>query len=190
MASRRIVGAALAALAAAAVLRAAGSQDACDGQLPQSLQGALGRSFPAFRVPMQFDNAPDDVEARRARGANACPGVDTGEFGGDGKKDYVIGLTARKGSESKAVIALPRSGGWNLMPIHSGAEGRRVDLYVESAPPGRYLRDPALQAPLEEGEVRAMVCPNPGARAGTIGGGSYVYCSLAGRWLHVRVKAE
>jgi hypothetical protein len=188
---RRAASVALVVLAAAAVVRATApaAQDACDGQVPQSLQAALARNFPKFRTPMQFDNAPDDVDARRAKGASACLGVDTGDFTGEGKKDYVLGLTARKGGASQAVIALPRSGGWTLMPIRSGTEDRRVELVVEAAAAGHYERDPALRVLLEEGEVSAFVCPHPAAVAGSIDGGARVYCSLAGRWLHVRVAA-
>jgi hypothetical protein len=162
--------------------------DACQAQIPRSLERALAAAFPGYRTPLEFDNAPDDIQHNRSRGGNGCLGVAVADFTGEGKKDYVIGLTARTGSSGLAVIALPRKGGWNFRKITSFTEDARYLQYVDVVEPGRYERTTAVTAALGPGEKRSMDCPNWAAAVGTVESTRIVYCYDEGRWSHVWVS--
>jgi hypothetical protein len=114
--------------------------------------------------------------------------VGIADFTGEGKKQYVLGLTALKGSGGLAVIALPRKGGWRFQKIRSGAEDARFRQFVDVVDPGRYERPKSGSAPLAVDEKPLLDCPNSGARVGALGASALVYCYVDGRWLHVRVS--
>ncbi len=160
--------------------------DACQARIPRSLANALAAAFPGYRTPLEYDNAPEDIKQRPA--SEGCLGVATADFTGEGKTDYVIGLTAVKGSKGLAVIALPRRGGWNFQRIRSGAEDARYLQYVDAAKPGRYERPRTVTAPFGPGEQPAIDCPNWAAVAGSVESSGLLYCYDHGRWTHVRVS--
>jgi hypothetical protein len=183
-------------IAAAAFLLAlaagAGAQprpDSCQAEIPRSLARALAATFPGYRTPLETDNAPEDIERDRAQGGTGCLGVRSADFTGEGKKDYLIGLSAVKGSGGLVAIALPKKGGWNLQRIQSGAERARYLQYVGVVTPGRYDRAKTRTAPLGPGEQASLDCPHWGALVGTIEATGIVYCYKAGRWLHVWVSS-
>jgi len=163
--------------------------DSCQAQIPRSLADALTAAFPGYRTPLETDNAPEDIKYNQAHGGTGCLGVGVADFTGDGKKDYLIGLTALKGSAGLAVVALPKKGGWYFQRLHSGAEDARYRQYVDVVAPGRYERTGAETAPLGPGEKRSLDCPNGGALVGTLETTGIVYCYSGGRWLHVRVSS-
>lgn len=162
--------------------------DACQAQIPRTLSNALAAAFPGYRTPLEYDNAPEDIKYNQSRGGNGCLGVATADFTGEGKKDYLIGLTALKGSKGLAVIALPRKGGWNFRRITSWTEDARYRQYVDVVKPGRHERAKAVTAPLGPGEKQSMECPNWGALVGAVEATGIVYCYDHGRWSHVRVS--
>jgi hypothetical protein len=164
--------------------------DACQAQIPRSLADALAVTFPGYRAPLEYDNAPDDIGKNRFQGGTGCLGVGIADFTGEGKKQYVIGLTALKGSGGLAVIALPRKGGWRFQKIRSGAEEARFRQYVEVVEPGQHERPKTLTSPLGTDEKSSLDCPNAGAQVGILEQTAIVYCYLGGRWLHVRVLAR
>jgi len=120
----------------------------------------------------------------KSHGGTGCLGVGIADFTGDGKKDYVIGLTSVKGGKGLVVIALPKKGGWNFQKIISGAEDARYRQYVEAVKPGRYERPPELTAPLAPGEKASMDCENWGALVGAVQQTGIVYCYDHGKWSH------
>jgi hypothetical protein len=162
--------------------------DVCQALIPRSLSKALAAAFPGYRTPIEFDNAPEDMKYNQSHGGTGCLGVATADFTGDGKKDYLIGLTSVKGVGGLAVIALPRKGGWNFQKITTWAEDARYRQYVEVVKPGRYQRAKGLSAPLAPGEKQAMDCANWGALVGAIQQTGIVYCYDHGRWSHVWVS--
>jgi hypothetical protein len=164
--------------------------DSCQAEIPRSLANALAAAFPGYRTPLETDNAPEDIEYNKAHGGTGCLGVRTADFTGEGKKDYLIGLTAVKGSAGLVAIALPKKGGWNLQRIRSGAEHARYLQYVEVVTPGRYDRGEARTAPPEPGEQQSLDCPHWGALVGTLEASGIVYCYKAGRWFHVWVSGR
>jgi hypothetical protein len=162
--------------------------DACQAQIPRTLSNALATAFPGYRTPLEYDNAPEDIKYSQSHGGNGCLGVATADFTGDGKKDYLIGLTAVKGSKGLAVIAMPRKGGWNFQRIISGTEDARFRQYVDVVEPGRHDRAKAVTAPLGPGEKQSMECANWGALVGAVEATGIVYCYDHGRWSHVWVS--
>jgi hypothetical protein len=167
---------------------AQGHADTCQEQIPRSLADLLAKTFPGYRAPLEYDNAPDDIAKNRNEGGNGCLGVGIADFTGEGKKQYVLGLTALKGSGGLAVIALPRKGGWRFQKIRSGTEDARFRQYVDVVEPGRYERSQSSSGIMGTDEKPLLDCPNSGARVGTLGGSSLVYCYVDGRWLHVRIS--
>jgi hypothetical protein len=162
--------------------------DACQAQIPRTLSNALAAAFPGYRTPLEYDNAPEDIEYSRSHGGNGCLGVATADFTGEGKKDYLIGLTSVKGSKGLAVVAMPRRGGWNFQRIASGTEDARYRLYVDAVKPGRHDRAGSVTGALGPGEKQSMDCANWGALVGTVEATGIVYCYDHGRWSHVWVS--
>ena len=86
--------------------------DSCKVQIRSSLAVALGKGFPKFRAPLAADNLAKDIELDLKEGRKGCLGVATADFDGDGVKDYLLGLTALKGSGALVVVALARGKNW------------------------------------------------------------------------------
>ena len=162
--------------------------DACEPLIPRSLADALARAFPGYRTPFEYDNAPEDIRDDRSRGGTGCLGVGTADFTGDGKKDYVIGLTSFKGNAGLAVVALPEKGGWRFERLQGWGEHARSSGYVTVVRPGRYEATPSSARRLQPGARQSVDCPHWGARIGTVEASGTVYCYLNGRWLHVPVS--
>jgi hypothetical protein len=184
----RIVAAVLLALAAGC----AGAQprpDACQAQIPRTLARAVAATFPGYRAPLETDNAPEDIRYSQTHGGAGCLGVAIADFDGEGKSDYLLGLTAVKGRGGLAVLAFPgRSGSWRFQKIRSGAEDARFLQYVEVVKPGTYIRAKSRTAPLGPGEKESVDCPHWGALVGTLEAAGVVYCYRDGRWVHVWVS--
>jgi hypothetical protein len=161
--------------------------DACQALIPRSLSRALATAFPGYRTPIEFDNAPEDMKADLSQGGNGCLGVAIADFTGEGKRDYLIGLTSVKGVKGMVVIALPRKGGWNFQTITSWAEDARYRQYVQVVKPGKYERSRSLTAALAPGEKQSIDCANWGALVGAVQQTGIVYCYDHGRWFHVWV---
>jgi hypothetical protein len=157
----------------------------CQAQIPRSLSRAVAAAFPGYRTPLEYDNAPEDMKYNQSQGGTGCLGVAIADFTGDGKKDYLIGLTSVKGVSGLAVIALPRKGGWNFRKITTWAEDARYRQYVQAVKPGRHERAKGLSAPLAPGEKQSMDCPNWGALVGAVQQTGIVYCYERGQWSHV-----
>jgi hypothetical protein len=161
--------------------------DLCQALIPGSLSNALARAFPGYRTPLEFDNAPEDAKADLLKGGTGCLGVAIADFTGDGKRDYLIGLSLVKGVKGLAVIAMPKKGGWNFQKITTWAEDARYRQYVQAVKPGHYERVKGLTAPLAPGEKQSMDCPNWGAMVGAVQQTGIVYCYDHGQWSHVWV---
>jgi len=184
----RRVPIAFALLSLASAATAQNISDSCEMQIPRSLANALERAFPGFREPLEYDNAPEDIAANKFHDGFGCLGVATGDFTGEGKKDYVIGMTAVKGGGGLAVIVLPKKGGWQFRKIQIWGKHRRVSQYVDVVPPGRYARGESATGPLEKDERTSLTCANSGVKIGTVEATASIYCFVEGSLLHVLVS--
>jgi len=184
----RLVAFALPLLSLASAATAQDIPDSCEEQIPRSLANALERAFPGFRKPLEYDNAPEDIAYSKSHGGRGCLGVATGDFTGEGKKDYIIGMTAKKGGGGLAVIVRPRKGGWSFQEIASWGKHRRVSQYVDVVPPGKYDRVESAAGALAKDERASLTCAHSGVQIGTIEATGVVYCFVDGQWLHVVVS--
>ena len=80
--------------------------DACQKQIPSELGAQIEKAYPQFRTPLVTDNLDEDVAYSKKATGNACLGVASADFDGDGVADRVIGLTALTGPGALVVVAL------------------------------------------------------------------------------------
>src|SRR5262245_33284306 len=122
-------------LLAGAPCCSAAAEDACRAQLPASLVSALKRDFPTAQLPLVSDNLAEDIEFRKSQGGDGCLGVATGDFDGNGEKDFAVGLTPPGSGAPIVVVALRHSESWTLHRINSWVDHRNR-LYVDVMRPG------------------------------------------------------
>lgn len=173
-------------LLVAAVFPASAADD-CESQLPVPLRRAAEKAYPAFRSPVVTDNLPEDVDYQFQQTGSRCLGVAKADFDGDGKVDYLIGMSARTSSGAEILVALARGKSWALRSLASWSEGRSR-LYVATEKPGKYERTLALEGPLSEGENQTLVCRNPVAVFGATEASGVAYCYMEGAWPYVWIS--
>jgi len=174
-------------LLASASSCAAADDDACRAQLPASLVSALRHDFPRARLPLVSDNLAEDIKFNKSRGGSGCVGVASGDFDGNGERDFAVGLTPPGDSAPIVVVALSNEGSWTLHPINSWVDHRNR-LYVDVAPPGRADRTPVAGGPLRPGERKSMMCPHEGVVVGATESTGIVYCLIKNKWFYVWVS--
>ena len=137
------------------------------------------------QIPGRF-NLAEDVAWSKEQTGNACLGVAQADFDGNGKKDWLLGLTEKKGTSSLVVAALSLGGKWQLHKLDSWPEGRSR-LYVTVDKAGTY--DSVFDGePSEKGEVNRLVCPHSVAVFGTTESSGVAYCYSRGRWQHTWIS--
>jgi hypothetical protein len=161
--------------------------DACDAQVPRALKAEIEKAFPAFRTPVATDNLAEDVKWDLEQKGKGCLGVAKADFDGNGTKDFLLGLTARKGTGATVLIALSLNGAWQFHQLDAWPEGRSR-LYVSAEKPGTYVRTEALEDPLEPGEMSPLKCQNPVAVFGATESTGVAYCYKKNKWQHVWVS--
>jgi len=127
------------------------TQDACAPMLPKDLQLLVERRLPGYRLPKQSDNLPEDIEFHVAHGGSGCLGVATGDFNGDGQKDFTFLVTSD--NDVWLVVAFRRADSWRVDRVwQAGGASSRMSLYVDVAPPGKY-DDLGLAEKPEPGQI-------------------------------------
>ena len=171
----------LAVLLVVVVFPAAAS-DACTSQLPDTLKAALSAAYPSFRLPVVTDNLAEDVAWSKEHTGKSCLGVAKGDFAGNGREGWIVGLTQKRGSGARVVVALPFGRNWQLYTLASWSSDR-ARLYVAAYKPGTY--DSVLDGkPSEKGEVEHLVCPHDVAVYGATESTGVAYCYSHGTWKH------
>jgi hypothetical protein len=170
----------IAPLASAAV-------DTCIRLIPPALRTQLERRFTGYRLPHRADNLAENIRYAIDHSHSDCLGVSVGDFDGDGRSDYLVGLTARDGTGALIVAALTRPDGWEIYKLDEWPEGR-ARLYVAVEPPGSYDMVGDNDGPLEEGEVEKLVCPHAVAVFGTTEASGVAYCYSNSQWQHTWIS--
>jgi len=160
--------------------------DACQQQIPRPLSIVVAKAFPKFRSPIVTDNLPEDNDYNLKQGGTGCIAVATGDLNGDGKTDFVIGLTAQEGAGGLIVVALASNRSWRLKVLDEWKDSR-IRLFVDTREPGIYTHTAALDT-LEKGEVERLVCRTSLAAFGATESSEVVYCYSNGKWPHVWIS--
>jgi hypothetical protein len=160
--------------------------DACASMIPTTLAQALLLHFPKYRLPQVTDNDPIEVNANRSEGGNGCIRVGVGNFGGNGNRDFVIGMTPRQSRVPLVVVALAGRDGWVFHVIsEEWVDGSRR-LCLGMGRPGRYRRDDEiLEGPLAAGEKESFVCDHDVVEVGICEASGIAYCYTNGKWDYV-----
>jgi len=161
--------------------------DYCAGKFPESLEAALGKSFPAYRMPRSSDSPEYDIDYDLKNGGSGCLSVASADFDGDANADYIVGLTAQNGLGGLVAIALARPSDWQFKVLSKLPDGRS-QLYVATDKPGIYNRTEALDGPLEQDEVDPLICPNSVAMFGALESTGVAFCLNDDKWQHVWVS--
>ena len=163
------------------------AHDACQSLVPSALKVQLLTQFTGYRLPRESDNLPDDIEYAREHTGNACLGVDSADFDGDGKFDFLIALTSTDGKGALVLVALTRDDTWKIYKLDSWKDGRSR-LYVSSEPAGTYDDVGETDGPLENGAEEHLSCPHSVAVFGQTESSGVAYCFLNSKWKHVWIS--
>lgn len=160
--------------------------DACRAGIPVPVGRALTQRFRDHQLPLFTDSLPEDIEFNRTKGGNGCGLVASGDFDGDGQKDFAVGLTPKRGGAPLVVVALSRKGSWLMFDLGSWTGPKR--LYVDTVPPGVYARTPALEGPVRFSERESLRCSHRGVVVGATESTEIVICLIDSQWLHVQIS--
>jgi hypothetical protein len=163
------------------------AEDACAPLIPPALQDQLQKRFSSYRLPRQTDNIAEDIQYAREHSGSACLGVAIGDFDGDGRADYAIGLTAKSGTGALIVVVLTRQNQWDIQELDRWPEGRSR-LYVAAEPARSYEMFGDSDAPLEKGGVEKLVCPHSVVVFGATGASGVAYCLTNSAWQHTWIS--
>jgi hypothetical protein len=184
---RLLVLAAVVVVASACDADAQSAPDACRVQIPESITRLMTQKFPQYRLPLVTDSSPDNIQFNIADGGSGCLFVTGGDFNGDKRKDFVVGLIPKTGHVPVVAVGLSQGSSWTLSTVIS-----RVDipasLYVTRVPPGSFKRSEALNSRLERDERRSLRCRNDAVIVGATESTGIVYCYINNRWLYVWVS--
>ncbi len=167
----------------------ASPQDSCSRMLSSGLQEMVQRQYPAYRLPLESDNLPDDIRVNREQGGSGCLGVAVGRYRGGKASDYALLLYSRA-SDDKALLVVASQNGsqWRIELLRDWGALRGV-LYVESARPGKYGRTEKPEAPPgEPGELSRFTSKVPGILSGRVESSGVAYFFTGKHWVHVWVS--
>lgn len=160
--------------------------DACSSKFPEGLKATVTAAFPTFRLPLVTDNLTEDVAWSEEQTGNSCLGAAQADFDGNGTKDFLLGLTEKKGVGAIVVAALSQDGKWRLHELDSWPEGRSR-LYVAADKAGAY--ESVFEGePSEKGEVNHLVCSHAVAVFGATESSGVAYCYRRGAWQHTWIS--
>ena len=160
--------------------------DACAAMIPTTLAQTLLLHFPKYRLPHVTDNVPIEANASRSQGDRRCLRVGVGNFGGNGNRDFVIGMTPRQSHVPLVVVALADRNGWVFHVISEEWADDSRGLCLGKGRPGHYRRDDEiLEGPLAAGEKDSLVCDHDVVEVGRCEASGIAYCYTNGKWNYV-----
>jgi hypothetical protein len=180
----------LSSLLTVASVMTAPTIDYCSGRAPPEVSILVQENYPAFRFPKSNDNLDEDIKYNLSHKGSGCLGLATGDFDGDARRDFIIGLTPLTGDKSLVVVALRRKSGWITERLGNESRGiGRSRLYVATGKPGVYTRSPALDGLVTgNDEADSLKCKHHVAVFGATESTGIAFCRLGGRWKYVWVS--
>jgi hypothetical protein len=163
------------------------AKNSCAPLIPPALKSQILASFSAYRLPQETDNLAEDIQYARQHSRSPCLGVDTADFDGDGRLDYLIALTAKNGPGALVLVAMTRGTHWKIYVLDVWKDDRSR-LYVSSEPAGDYDDVGDYDGAREKGAVDHLKCPHAVALLGETESSAIVYCLLNSEWRHVWVS--
>jgi len=161
--------------------------DACLKLVSHDVQEAVARDFPAYRLPMQSDNSPEDIARNTPDDGVGCLGVALGNFK-DSRTSTALLLTRRDADDTILVVAFPSDASWRTEKLREFGPGRGW-LFVRATPPGTFSRTKALEGPASEpGERLRVVSKRPGLLSGVLERSGVAYFFTNTGWVHVWVS--
>jgi hypothetical protein len=151
--------------------------------LPKDLQLLVEQRIPGYRLPKQSDNLPEDIGFQVTHGGNGCLGIATGDFNGDGRKDFTFLITSEK--DVWLVVAFRRTDGWRVEKVwRAGKAGGRLRLYVDVGRPGKY-DDIGLAEKPEPGQVDTFTSKTDVVVTGATESTAIAFWKGRKGWVHV-----
>lgn len=167
-------------------LQAFAGNEACSKLLPGELATALIHRFPAYRPPEESDNLAEDVRRTFEHDGSGCLGADSGDFYGDGSKQWVVALRSRQDAESALVVVAQKNhSGWHFDELLTWPN-LASHLYVGRVQPGRYER--GERDPLTGDEPEQLTCPHDAVAIGETEASQINYCRIDGKWVSITVS--
>jgi len=184
---KKFIALALTLLSASAFSDDACSDDTCRSLMPPSLVIAAAKAFKGFRPPLATDNSADDIEWFVKQGGSGCFGAASADFNGDGRKDFILGLTSDSGNSGMVAAAFATVSGWELEKLADESNESRLRLFVGVGEPGTYELTEALDGPGPD-DTSPLKCPHAVAVFGAIEAWGVTYCYNNGEWRHVQTS--
>jgi hypothetical protein len=161
--------------------------DACNALVPSGLKAVLLSRFAGYRLPRESDNLPEDIKYNREHAGSGCLGVETADFDGDGRADYLVAMTSNDGRGAVVTVAMARGATWRIYKLDVWKDDR-LRLYVSSGPAGTYDDVGETDGPLEKGAEEHLTCSHPVAVFGATESTGVAYCFKNGNWKHVWIS--
>lgn len=182
----------LAAVAALACTHNATAQpkpDACRAQIPGSVGQLMAQKFPQHRLPLVADADPDVVQFEMSKGNNGCIVVAKGDFNGDKRTDFAVGLTPTTAKPPVVAVALSHGTTWDVSTVESWVDHAQR-LYVERARPRLFKQFEGFDAAPQRGtnEREALRCRTDAVIVGATESTGIAYCHVNNQWLYVWIS--
>jgi hypothetical protein len=163
------------------------ADDACRRLMPPSLVGATVKAFGDFHPPLATNNTAEDIKWLINRGGSGCFGAASADFDGDGRKDFILRLTAKDGDKGAVVVAFAKKQGWTFEKLADASGLNGLRLFVDVASPGTYELSRALGSP-GPNDTTPLKCSNAAAMFGQIEAWDITYCYNEGKWQRVQTS--
>jgi hypothetical protein len=165
--------------------------DSCASALPSSLRSAFLRGHPGYRLVLSADYPADTPALQAGSDPSTCLAVSSGDFDGDGRKDFVF-LALRAKGTIHAFVGLSRRQGWSISELMDMKEAFPGCCYADIVPPGHYEdvygTEPDPETPLRPGQALEFTSPHEAPIVGSLESTGIAYFLFRGRWVHVWIS--
>src|SRR5262245_30895279 len=133
--------------------------DACSPLLTSRVWAAVA-PLKDYQLPLEHDNADENIAYDRKHGGTGCLGAAQSDFDGDGVQDVAL-LLSRIGDRNETILAVVLHSRRTAITLHTFEDVPRDQLAVGILPPGTYVRTESVAPELEPGEVHSIRSVRP-----------------------------